>query len=181
MALIRWQPWQEMESLRRQLDRVFDDLVPTTRDGLTTSTRTWAPAIELKATETDLVLRAELPGIKADDLDVQVTAEAVLISGEYRSETKTEENHGFRSEFRYGSFRRVVPLPVAVQNDRVNAEFDNGILTLTLPKVEAPKAVKINLAGTATEPALEPNHTEPAQEAAVTEQAETGDVWATQS
>lgn len=154
MALVRWQPWQEMETLRRQMDQLFDELAPVSRETTATLTnrRVWAPAIELKDTDTEVILRAELPGIDAKDLDVQVTREAVSISGEYRAATKTEEHRALRSEFRYGSFYRVVPLPIAVKNDEVKADLKDGILTLVLPKVQAdrPKVVKVNLAGAET-------------------------------
>jgi len=151
MAMIRWQPWQEVDVLRRQFDDLFEELAPISRMANRSNGANWTPAIELKSTGDAIVLRAELPGINAENLDVQVSREAVSISGESKSETKTEdkEHHIHRSEFRYGSFHRVVPLPVAVQNDRVQADFKDGILTLTLPRVEAekPKVVKVNLAG----------------------------------
>jgi len=103
----------------------------------------------------DIVLRAELPGIDAKDLDVQVSQKAVSLSGEYKTETNTEdkEHQIYRSEFRYGSFHRVILLPVAVENDKVKADFKNGILTLTMPRVEAerPKVVKVNVGGTLAE------------------------------
>ncbi len=92
-------------------------------------------------------MRAEIPGIEGKDLDVQVSKEAVSIAGETRHESKTEDRGYFRSEFRYGKFQRTIPLPVPIKNDQVKAEFKNGILTLTLPKVEEAKnrVVKINL------------------------------------
>ena len=80
---------------------------------------------------------------------MQVTAEAVAISGERRQETKTEDKGMTRSEFRYGSFRRVIPLPTRVQNDSVEAEYKNGVLHLNLPKAEAEKnrVVKVQIGG----------------------------------
>lgn len=179
MALIRWQPWQEMEVMRRQLDRLFDDLAPISQNRfpLAQDRKVWGPAIELQQTESDVVLRAELPGVDAKDLDVQVSREAVSISGEYRSETKSEDNKVFRSEFRYGNFHRVVPLPVEVHNDKVNAEFKDGILTLTLPKVTAdrPQVVKVNLAGTTPASALEADNVAPPE---APQQPQTDDLWA---
>lgn len=149
MTLIRWQPWQDIETLRRQFDDLFDEIAPVPRVVAKAGGRAWSPAIELKATTEAVILRAELPGINPENLDVQVTQEAVSISGDYKTETKTDdqEHHLYRSEFRYGSFHRIIPLPTAVQNDQVKAEFKDGILTLTLPKVEAerPKVVKVNL------------------------------------
>ncbi|WP_421655130.1 Hsp20/alpha crystallin family protein [Leptothermofonsia sp. ETS-13] len=179
MAIIRWQPWQEMETLRQQMDQLFDEFVPVTRGASFSNgnRNAWAPAIELKSTDTELVLRAELPGINAQDLDIQVSREAVSISGEYKTKTESKEGRVIRSEFRYGSFHRVIPLPVAIRNNEVKAELKDGILTLSLPKFEAdrPKVVKVNLSGVATEPALEASSNGKSQ--TVTEPAE-GDVWA---
>lgn len=170
MALIRWQPFQEMETLRRQMDRVFDEMVSVNREAQIT----WKPAVELQDTEDNVILRAEIPGVEGKDLDIRVTREAVAISGEHRYEKKAEEKGFFRTEFRYGKFQRVIALPVAVQNDKVQAEFNNGILTLTLPKVTEArrKVVKVNLADrtvatpeVTSEPAAEANHTETTQSA----------------
>lgn len=178
MALIRWQPWQEMETLRRQLDQLFDDIAPVNREAVLAQRKAWGPAIELQNDDADIILRAELPGVDAKDLDVQVTREAVLISGEHRSETKTEEQHFVRSEFRYGNFRRVVPLPAAVKNDQVQADFKDGILTLTLPKAEAPQVVKLNLNGATPAPAIDPTPEQaPAADQPKAEATESEDVW----
>jgi HSP20 family protein len=152
MALIRWQPFQEIETLRRQMDRMFDELARSDR-GLENSPK---PAIELQDTEDNLILRAEIPGVDAKDIDVRVTREAIAISGQHRFENKTEEKGFFRSEFRYGNFQRVIPLPVAIENDRAKADFKDGILTLTLPKVSASgrTVVKLNL-GESNQPAAD--------------------------
>lgn len=153
MSLIRWQPFQEIETLRRQMDQMFDELVGSERQSATS----WKPAIELQDTEDNLVLRAEIPGVDGKDINVHVTREAVAISGEHRFEKKTEEKGFFRSEFRYGNFQRVIPLPVPVQNDQVKADFKDGILSLSLPKVSEARrtVVKLNLGNsTSTTPEL---------------------------
>jgi HSP20 family protein len=144
MALIRWQPFQEVETLHRQMNQMFDELMASERQSATS----WQPAIELQDTEDNLVLRLEIPGVDGKDIDIHVTREAVAISGEHRFEKETQEKGFFRSEFRYGNFQRVVPLPVPIQNDQVKADFKNGVLTLTMPKVtEARRTViKLNLA-----------------------------------
>ncbi|MBW4682730.1 MAG: Hsp20/alpha crystallin family protein [Microcoleus vaginatus WJT46-NPBG5] len=148
MALIRWQPFREIETLRHQFDELFNELAGSKRE----SEMTWMPLVELQDTDENLILRAQLPGLEAKDLDVQVTRDAVLMAGEHRYENKAEEKGYFRSEFRYGKFQRVIPLPVQVRNERVQAEFKNGILTLTLPKVEEAqrRAVRINLGDSST-------------------------------
>ncbi|KOP27647.1 heat-shock protein [Hapalosiphon sp. MRB220] len=148
MTLIRYNPWQEINSLQRQLNRLFDD------ENFTPS-KLWedgsvkVPAAELQETEKAILLKLEIPGIEAKDLDIQVTEESVYISGERKSETKTEEKGYTRSEFHYGKFQRVIPLPARIQNTNVTAEYKDGILNLTLPKTEAEKnkVVKVNLEG----------------------------------
>ncbi|MBV8885710.1 MAG: Hsp20/alpha crystallin family protein, partial [Chroococcidiopsidaceae cyanobacterium CP_BM_RX_35] len=119
MVLMRWQPYQEMTTLRRQLDNMFNEMANVNPK----SQITWKPAVELKETEDNVVLRAEIPGVEGKDLDIQVSKEAVSISGEHRYEKQAEEKGLFRTEFRYGKFQRVLALPVAVQNDQVQAEF----------------------------------------------------------
>jgi HSP20 family protein len=105
------------------------------------------PAAELTETDDAVHLKLEVPGMEAKDLDVQVMADRVAISGERKSETKTEEDGKTRSEFRYGKFSRVIPLPVRIQNTNVTADYKDGILNLTLPKSEEEKnkVVKVNL------------------------------------
>lgn len=143
MRLVRWQPFSEMESLRNQMDRMFDELAGLNRQ----SSTDWTPAIEIQNREECLILRAEIPGVEAKDIDIQVAREAVAISGEHRYENKVQEQGFFRTELRYGSFQRTIPLPVAVDNNQVQAEFKDGILKLTLPKAQEArhKVVKINL------------------------------------
>lgn len=146
MALVRWSPFREIDTLQREMNQLFDAI--TFDHGRTSSTSVaFVPPAEIHETPEAIHLRIEIPGMEAKDLDVQVTAEVVTITGERKSETKTEENGTFRSEFRYGSFRRVIPLPNRVQNDKVEAHYKDGILTLTMPKVEAEKnkVVKVNL------------------------------------
>ena len=153
MSLVRFSPFSEFEALRRQMDRVFEDF---TGLGRYTDDTIWQPEVELRDNGEDLTLRIALPGIEKKDLDISVSRDAVTISGEHRYEKKTEEKGYYHSEFRYGKFERVINLPVAVQNDKVEAEFKNGILNLTLPKIEEAKnrVVKIDLGGE-TQPTLE--------------------------
>jgi HSP20 family protein len=172
MTSTRLQPWQEMEMARRQFNQLFNELMPTRE-------ASWSPAIEFHTTEAGYTVRVQLPGIKAEDIDVQVGRDAIAISGERKFEQTDAK--GFRSEFRYGKFRRVLTLPAPVQNDQVKADFADGILTLTLPRLQAvkPAVVKLNLAGT-TEPAIAPQEEATAPEAPQTEaapEADTADVW----
>ncbi|MEM7715750.1 MAG: Hsp20/alpha crystallin family protein [Cyanobacteria bacterium P01_A01_bin.68] len=154
MALVRYNPWQEMNSLQRQLNRLFDDALTSDNWG-DFSNLSKVPAAELIETDDALHLKLEVPGMSAKDLDIQVMADRVAISGERKSETKSEEDGrtrlsegvSFRTEFRYGKFQRVIPLPARIQNTNVTADYKDGILNLTLPKSEEEKnkVVKVNL------------------------------------
>ena len=142
MALVRYNPWHEMNSLQRQLNHLFDDaLTPDNWGDFGNLSK--IPAAELTETEDAVYLKLEVPGMEAKDLDIQVMADRVAIAGERRSEI----NEKTRSEFRYGKFSRVIPLPVRIQNTNVTADYKDGILNLTLPKSEEEKnkVVKVNL------------------------------------
>jgi HSP20 family protein len=150
MSLIRWQPLKELDTLRHQMNRLFDELIHSDREFgqfPKLETAMWAPAIELKETDTELVVKAMIPGVEAKDLDVQVSENAVSIAGEHQEEKQTEAKGYFRSELRYGQFQRIVPLPVSVKHDQVQSEFKDGVLMLTLPKAESSpqKVIKIDL------------------------------------
>ncbi len=145
MTLVRWNPWREIDTLQHQFNSLFEDtrLPSVFLDGGLSK----VPAAEIQETENAIHLKLELPGIEAKDLDVQVTENAVYVSGERKSETKTEDKGVTRSEFHYGKFRRVIPLSARIQNTNVTADYKDGILNLTLPKTEQEKnkVVKVNL------------------------------------
>jgi len=145
MALIRWEPFREVESLQRQMNQLFDSLNPSENGDF--KGIAFMPAAEMHETPNTIELKLEVPGLDAKDIDVRVTEQAVAISGERQSETKTEERGMTRSEFRYGKFQRVIPLPARVQNAQVQADYKNGVLSLSLPKAEDEKnkVVKVNL------------------------------------
>ncbi len=145
MTLVRWQPLRKIDTLERQINRLFDEmLLPTWRESDKFS---FAPAAELSETDEAIDLKLEIPGVDAKALEVKVTKDAVSISGERSEESKTADNGKTRSEFRYGKFQRIIALPAKVQNDRITADYKDGILHLTLPKAEEEKnkVVKVNL------------------------------------
>ena len=141
----RWEPFGEMASLNRRMNRLFERLMPT---GDRFTDLDFMPAAEMDETEAEIRLRLEIPGMKAEDLDIEVSETSIDISGERKSESKTEAKGMVRSEFSYGKFERVIPLPAHIQNDKVEAAYQDGILTLTLPKTEAEKhkTVKVEVA-----------------------------------
>ncbi|BAY48343.1 heat shock protein Hsp20 [Scytonema sp. HK-05] len=145
MTLVRLNPWQEFNAMQRQLNRLFDEAFVPAKEFNRSFIR--VPAAELQETSDAIHLKLEIPGIEAKDLDVKVTENAVSVSGDRKSETKTEDKGVTKSEFHYGKFQRVIPLPSQIQNTNVTAEYKDGILNLTLPKTEAEKnkVVKVNL------------------------------------
>ncbi len=142
--LTRWDPFGEFSSLRRAMDRVFEDFSPA---------RVWRTAevsdltfpIDVSETETDIVVKAVLPGVKSEDVDISVSEGVLTIKGESRYEEKTEKENYYRQEIRYGAFSRSIALPTRVDHERAEAEFAEGILTVRLPKAEEvrPKSIKV--------------------------------------
>lgn len=149
MAIMRWQPFAEMESLQRDMNRLFDSLVP--REATTMQQMAFMPLAEMEETDDAIRLKVEIPGMKAEDLDVQVTKEAVMIAGERKSESKTKTNGMTRSEFRYGKFSRTIPLPTRIENTGVKGDYKDGILVLELPKQQDQKdrVTKVNISSSA--------------------------------
>ncbi|MBD2525830.1 Hsp20/alpha crystallin family protein [Nostoc sp. FACHB-133] len=141
-----WEPMREIEHLQRRMNHIFERMFPSGNGGV--SALNFIPSAEMEETADAVRLRLEIPGLESKDLNVEVTEESVSISGDRKSETTTEEKGIVRSEFRYGKFERLIPLPAHVQNDKAQAEYKNGILILTIPKVEGEKkkSVKINVA-----------------------------------
>ncbi len=149
MPIVHWSPFQEIESLQHEMNRLFETLSPSIdrKANGSVSRVDFLPAVELKTTPDAVVLRVELPGFDPKAINVEVASEAVLISGDRPSEIKPNEHTMTRSEFRYGAFYRVVPLPTRVQQSEVQADYKDGILTLRLPKLESEKnrVVKVSL------------------------------------
>ena len=141
MAIVRWNPYSEIDAFRNQLDRLFNEMAAAN------TSSTWKPAIELHNAEDHFVLKVQLPGLEAKDIEIEATRDGVMLKGTIRQNSENEKNNRRYSEFYYGTFQRTVKLPIAIQNDRVQADFQNGILTLTLPKVEEAvnRVVKVNL------------------------------------
>ncbi|EDX83982.1 Hsp20/alpha crystallin family [Synechococcus sp. PCC 7335] len=154
MAIVRWDPFREVMSLQREMNRLFDDISAHENNQSSMSGRSMGsmgmlPLAEMEESEDKIHLKLEVPGMNADDIDIRVTKEAVMISGERKTESTSEKDGQRRSEFRYGSFSRSIPLPEPVDNSNVQAEYKDGILMLDLPKIEdtSNKAVKVSLNG----------------------------------
>ena len=138
--LTRWEPVREMMTLREAMDRLFDDAFtrpfPMERNGGST----WSsPAIDMYQTDNEIVVKAALPGIKADEVQINVTGDVLTIKGETKQEEEKKEKSWHIREQRWGAFERSVRLPTGVMSEKAKADFDNGVLTITLPKSEEVK------------------------------------------
>ena len=141
--LIRWEPAREMMTLREAMDRLFDDAF--TRP-LSMAGNGWAvPAVDMYQTDNEVVVKAALPGMKADDVQLNVTGEVLTIKGEIKQKDELKEKAYHLREQRWGSFERSVILPTDVVADKAKADFENGILTITLPKAEEAKPKSISI------------------------------------
>ena len=140
--LTRWEPIREMMTLREAMDRLFDDAF-TRPVGIAGGSV--APALDLYQTDDEVVVKAALPGLKADDVQISVTADVLTLRGEFKQESEQKEATYHVRERRSGSFERSVLLPTDVQTDKARANFENGILTIALPKAETVKPKLINI------------------------------------
>jgi HSP20 family protein len=132
-----------MMTLREAMDRLFDDAF--TRP-LSLSGNNWSiPAVDMYQTDNEVVVKAALPGIKADEVQINVTGEVLTIKGETKQENETKEKAYHLREQRWGAFERSIVLPTEVVADKAKADFENGILTITLPKAEEVKPKTISI------------------------------------
>jgi HSP20 family protein len=128
--------WPDVEDF---WNRFFAD-VPMTERGFS-----WSPSVDISETDGNVTVKAELPGMDAKDIDIDVTGDMLTIRGEKKMEKEKKEERYYFRERHYGSFRRSFQLPAAVQSDKVDAEFKGGVLTISLPKSEKTKQKKIQI------------------------------------
>jgi len=140
--LTRWEPAREMMTLREAMDRLFDDAftrpIGFFRDA-------GGPAIDMYQTDNEVVVKAAIPGFKAEDVQINVTGDVLTVRGEMHEENESNEKTWQMRERRFGSFERSVMLPTQVTADKAQAEFEDGVLTITLPKAEEsrPKTITV--------------------------------------
>ena len=144
-TLTRWEPSRGATTLQDQINRVFQDVFE--RAGEESSLTAWAPAVDIYETEHELVVKADLPDIDPKDLDIRVENNILTIRGERKFEKKVNEDNYLRVERSYGAFARSFTLTNAVNADAIKADYQNGVLTLTIPKREEakPKQIKVNV------------------------------------
>ena len=144
-TLARWEPFRGVTTLQDQVNRLFNDVFD--RKGEESSLSAWAPAVDIYETEHELVVKADLPDVDPKDLDIRVENNILTIRGERKFEKKVSEENYLRVERSYGSFARSFTLANTVNADAIKADYQNGVLTLTVPKREEakPKQIKVSI------------------------------------
>lgn len=140
--LSNWSSFDRLSSLRDEVNRLFDFSWPSRDSGLFSG---WSPALDVFDEKDNLVVKAELPGLKKEEINLSLHDGVLTISGERKRETEKKEGETFRSERYFGKFQRSVTLPTAVNVNKVNASYKDGILTVELPKAEEAKPKQIEV------------------------------------
>ena len=144
MTMMRREPFRGMVSLRDAMDRLFDESF-IRRPRIWPEIQEGDLPLDMYQTDKDVVVKASLPGVTPEEIDISITGDALTIKGEHKEETETKKEDYFRKEISYGTFTRTVALPVPVKADKAEANFENGVVTLTIPKAEEakPKQIKV--------------------------------------
>lgn len=150
-TIIRWNAFGEAGSLRRAVDRLFDDALlggPFRATGNGLPAAAWQPAVEMFETGDEVVVRAEMPNVDPANVDVTVTGDAITIKGTVRQDEEKKDRSYYRRELRYGSYVRTLPLPAEVNGGDAKATYRDGVLEVKIPKSERakPTSVKVQIA-----------------------------------
>lgn len=133
MALVPWNPFRDVDNISREVSNFFD--FPTRFLGGVSS-----PKVDVYQTEKDIVVKAEIPGVSKEDLNLYIDENTIRLSGQTKKENEFKDENAYRTERYYGSFSRSIPLPVEVKSDQAKAEYKDGILSITIPKLEPSKS-----------------------------------------
>jgi HSP20 family protein len=144
MALIRWEPARELGTIQSEMNRLFNTFFDTPTTAATGNAfRRWIPPMDLVETDGEFVLRADLPGLSHDDVNIELEDNVLTVSGERKSEHEERHEGYYRIERSSGSFRRSLTLPEGVNPEAVKATFDRGVLEVRVPKPEERKPRKV--------------------------------------
>lgn len=144
-SITRWEPYRELASMRQMLDRFFDDDFARFPALWERQPGAMSLALDVAEQEDAFIVKASIPGVPADDVEITLTDNVLTIKGEMKEDKEINETSYHLRERRYGSFVRSVTLPTTVDADKIEAGNENGVLTLTLPKAEVAKPKKIEV------------------------------------
>lgn len=145
MAIIRWDPFRDLVTLREKMNRLFEEAFTSRGEEKEMVASTWTPSVDIYETENELTLTAEVPGIEDKDIEIKIEDNTLSIQGERKFEKETKEENYHRIERSYGSFYRSFTLPRNIDQDNIKAEHENGILRITMPKKPELKPRKVKV------------------------------------
>ncbi len=140
-GLAVWSPFAELERIRREFDRLLEDVFPAT----TEREEVLAPPVDVYETDSEIVVKAELPGVKKDNIDVTIKENTVHIKAERKEEREEKTENVHRVERFYGKIERIIPLPAEVKPEEAKAEYKDGVLEIRIPKVKVTKEAKVQI------------------------------------
>jgi len=143
MAVVKWDPLRDLLSIQDRMNRLFEQTLSRSQaeEGITAST--WSPAVDIYETPETIIMKADLPGLSREDIEIQIRDNTLTLRGERRFAKDVQQENYLRIERAYGAFQRSFTLPATVQQDKIRAVFRDGVLELTLPKAEEAKPKKI--------------------------------------
>ncbi len=145
MPIVRWEPFRDLITTQDRMNRLFNETLGRVFGDEEARSGAWLPAVDIYETEQSVIVKAELPGIDPKDVEVTVHEGTLYLKGERKYEKEVKEEHYHHVERAYGSFARSFELPASINEDKVEADFKDGVLTLTMPKREEAKAKKIKI------------------------------------
>jgi HSP20 family protein len=145
MSITRFDPFRQVSRLQDRMNTIFEDFLGRKLEEADFFAGAWAPPVDILEDANDMILRAELPGLKAEDVDIRIENNTLTLRGERKLESKEDSANYHRRERSYGAFSRSFSLPSTVQQEKVAAEFKDGILQVTLPKREETKPKQISI------------------------------------
>lgn len=140
-SFFSWDPFEEIRETQRYLSDLFEDFMPAEW----AESETYAPLVDVKEEDNNVIVTADMPGVNKEDVDINVRDDMIEINAQHKEESKTEEEGYYRHERTYRAFSRTVPLPASVSEEGASAKLENGVLKITLPKAEEEKERKIKV------------------------------------
>ena len=159
MALVRWEPVRELNSLQSEMNRLFNSFFDTPTSAGNGGPRRFIPSMDLAETDTHYVLKADLPGVAEDDVSIELDDNVLTVSGERKAEHEEKKEGYHRVERSFGQFRRSLTLPDGVDADAIAATFDKGVLEIRIPKPEERKPRRVAIKVGEASPAIEGSET----------------------
>ena len=140
-----WRPFRDLERIKREIDRVWDSFFETKPVVKTGEPGEWFPSLDVTETKDDIVVKAEIPGMEAKDIDISLNNDILTIKGEKKQEKEEKQQNYHLVERTYGNFIRMDRLPGEVKSDNINASYKNGVLNISLPKSEEAKKKEVKI------------------------------------